>query len=156
MSDPRKAVAAAGCVVLIDQVSKSLAEVPAVSEAVPFVYPITNPGLTLGVVDVARWTEVVLMTVVILGGAFVMARMHRRGYRHEALNGLVIGGAVGNLLDRALLGSVRDFLSFGSVVVNVADLAVVFGVGALCLHAVTGAVRNRQSSTCSHPAESSA
>jgi len=46
---------------------------------------------------------------------------------------LILGGGIGNLIDRMLYGSVTDFLwlSFGSLktgIFNVADLAIVAGV----------------------------
>jgi len=42
--------------------------------------------------------------------------------------GVILGGAVGNLIDRLRLGYVTDFLDFGPwPVFNVADMAVVFG-----------------------------
>ena len=42
--------------------------------------------------------------------------------------GLVIGGMVGNILDRIVLGSVRDFLVTPWVICNVADLAIAGGL----------------------------
>jgi signal peptidase II len=46
--------------------------------------------------------------------------------------GVILGGALGNLLDRLRLGYVTDFLDFGPwPVFNVADMAVVFGSIAL-------------------------
>jgi signal peptidase II len=43
--------------------------------------------------------------------------------------GLILGGAVGNTIDRAVSGAVHDFLAIGQVVViNVADVAVVAGL----------------------------
>jgi signal peptidase II len=55
--------------------------------------------------------------------------------------GLVLGGAFGNFLDRALYGEVTDFLqfTFGSYVFpifNVADTGIVCGVGLILLDAV--------------------
>jgi lipoprotein signal peptidase len=42
--------------------------------------------------------------------------------------GLLIGGALGNLIDRVRLGHVTDFLDFGPwPIFNVADTAVVVG-----------------------------
>lgn len=47
---------------------------------------------------------------------------------------LVLGGALGNLYDRLLLGYVVDFLEFPYFpVFNLADSAIVLGVGLLCL-----------------------
>lgn len=55
--------------------------------------------------------------------------------------GLVIGGAIGNLIDRFLYGAVVDFFhlhAFGYswYVFNVADAAIVAGVGAILIDAV--------------------
>lgn len=44
--------------------------------------------------------------------------------------GLIVGGALGNLIDRLLAGSVMDFLSFDFLsfpIFNVADIAITFG-----------------------------
>jgi signal peptidase II len=55
--------------------------------------------------------------------------------------GLVIGGAVGNLIDRLAYGAVADFFHFYAFgydwyVFNVADIAITFGVIALLYDAV--------------------
>jgi signal peptidase II len=55
--------------------------------------------------------------------------------------GLVIGGAVGNLIDRLVYGRVADFFHFyykgyDWYVFNVADCAITFGVGALLYDAL--------------------
>ena len=52
---------------------------------------------------------------------------------------LVIGGAVGNLIDRIRLGYVIDFFDFRLIdfpVFNVADIAVCIGVGMLMIHLI--------------------
>ncbi len=60
---------------------------------------------------------------------------------HVAL-GLVCGGALGNLVDRALFGAVRDFVDlhfkeiFHWPTFNLADTAICVGVGMLLLDAV--------------------
>ena len=48
--------------------------------------------------------------------------------------GVILGGAIGNLIDRLRQGYVTDFLDFGPwPVFNVADMAVVFGAIALVI-----------------------
>jgi len=43
--------------------------------------------------------------------------------------GLIIGGALGNIIDRIALGAVVDFIDFGFwPVFNLADMAIVVGV----------------------------
>lgn len=55
--------------------------------------------------------------------------------------GMVVGGALGNVLDRILYGAVADFFHFHAFgyswyVFNVADAAIVLGVGAILIDAV--------------------
>ncbi len=42
--------------------------------------------------------------------------------------GLVLGGALSNMIDRVRFGAVRDFISTRWAIINVADLCVVAGV----------------------------
>lgn len=55
--------------------------------------------------------------------------------------GLVIGGALGNVLDRFVYGAVADFFSFHALgfywyIFNVADIWIVMGVGLILLESV--------------------
>ncbi|MNE88774.1 Lipoprotein signal peptidase [compost metagenome] len=64
---------------------------------------------------------------------------------------LVLGGAVGNFLDRAVSGEVVDFLqfNFGSYtfpIFNVADSCIVVGVSLIVLDSLLEIRREKQSS----------
>jgi signal peptidase II len=51
----------------------------------------------------------------------------------------ILGGALGNLIDRARLGYVLDFFALGNFpVFNVADAALVLGLGILALGILRG------------------
>jgi signal peptidase II len=57
--------------------------------------------------------------------------------------GLLLGGAIGNLIDRAVEGSVTDFVKFPHFpAFNVADMAITFGVVAL-IYVLEGPPRRR-------------
>ncbi len=102
-----------------------------------------NYGISLGLFradsDAARW----LLVLVTAGIAIAMLVWILREPRHgdRLALGLVLGGAIGNILDRARLGYVLDFadLHFGAfrpfLVFNVADAAISIGVVILLLRA---------------------
>ena len=94
-----------------------------------------NPGVSYGLfaqdTEAGRWMLVIFNVVASLGLVLWLARQHK-GWDAFAI-GLVIGGALGNALDRALYGAVADFFSlhaFGYYwyVFNIADVAIVLGV----------------------------
>ena len=102
-----------------------------------------NQGISLGLLnattEVGRWMLVGLTTAIAVGVAFWMSREENR--TDEIALGMVLGGALGNILDRALHGYVVDFLDlhFGEwrpfLIFNVGDAAISIAVVILLLHA---------------------
>jgi signal peptidase II len=96
-----------------------------------------NRGVSFGLLraseDLARW-GLVALSFVISGVFFWWLRTAERRLTAAAL-GLVIGGALGNVVDRIRFGAVCDFLDFNGLwfpwVFNVADAAI--SVGAVLL-----------------------
>ena len=131
MHVPRSTIGVGALVVIIDQVTKSLAALPWVRDEVPLVEPVANHALTLQIANAGRWTEVLLMAVVFVGAAALVTRLCRRGAVGAVEVGLILGGALGNIIDRTVVGFVRDFLAVGPVVVNLADIAVLLGLVSL-------------------------
>lgn len=89
-----------------------------------------------------RWFFALMASVVTIVLVVWLSRL--RGEKVLALSlSLVIGGAVGNLLDRLLFGHVIDFLDFfyGQYhwpAFNVADIAISIGVALLFIDALLG------------------
>ena len=98
-----------------------------------------NEGVSFGLLraeqDLTRWALVVFSLAV---AAFlaVWARKIEKPLLAIAV-GLVMGGAVGNAIDRARFGAVADFLDFKALyfpwVFNIADSAITVGVVLLLL-----------------------
>lgn len=97
-----------------------------------------NPGVAFGLfADLPARTRAILLgisTLFALGlvGYFLRAYYRESGLARTAL-GLILGGAIGNLIDRVQFGRVVDFLDFyyGSwhwPTFNVADSAICVGV----------------------------
>jgi signal peptidase II len=116
---------ATAAVVGVDQATKALA--PLMHSGA--VLPLRNRELLLGIVGGNRVALALLMVAVLVGfGRHLMGRVSS-GALPPVAAGLLVGGALANLVDRAVVGSVRDFIVIGHVmVVNVADLAVAIGL----------------------------
>ncbi|MES2002002.1 MAG: signal peptidase II [Pseudomonadota bacterium] len=102
-----------------------------------------NQGISLGLLtastDGARWLLVAMTGAIAVGVAFWIGRERNR--IDQAALGMVLGGALGNIADRARLGYVVDFadLHFGTfrpfLVFNVGDAAISIAVVILLLRA---------------------
>ncbi|OYW21394.1 MULTISPECIES: signal peptidase II [unclassified Sphingomonas] len=110
---------------------------------------VANEGVSLGLLtagsDGARWALVALTSAIAAG---VLVWMFRERNRQDQFAlGLVLGGALGNIIDRARLGYVVDFadLHIGEwspfLVFNLADAAITIGVLVLLVRAIL--VRDR-------------
>lgn len=105
---------------------------------------VANIGVSLGLLnassDAGRW-GLVALTGVIATGVLVWMWRERNRQDQFAL-GLVLGGALGNILDRIRLGYVVDYadLHFGEwspfLVFNLADSAITIGVLVLLVRAI--------------------
>jgi len=142
----------AGLTFLVDQLSKWAVTGPlglTVEGDQRYVLPIFNftrthnLGISLGLFradsEAARWVLVVITAAIALSMLFWILREPRHGDRLAL--GLVLGGAIGNILDRIRLGYVVDFadIHFGAfrpfLVFNIADAAISIGVVILLVRA---------------------
>ena len=140
-------------IALLDQISKwwILAEVmspPGIITVTPNLNLVLvwNRGVSFGILNQGwAWVPWLLsaLTVAICFGLFIWLRRAQSRWLGVAL-GLIIGGALGNLVDRLRFGAVVDFLDFHVGVYhwpafNVADSAITVGVGMLLIDAlITG------------------
>lgn len=109
-----------------------------------------NYGISLGLfnaqTDFGRWVLVAITSAIAIGVAFWIGRERARW--DKAALGLILGGALGNILDRIRHGYVVDFadLHVGEfrpfLIFNVGDAAISIGVAILLLRAFL--VRNEQ------------
>ena len=140
----------AGAVVVLDQVTKVIA-LEHLAPGLPVVVLddwlsltlVMNPGLAFGLLGTVpaawRWVVAALSVVALL----VLARVALRvlptgGWPGRLAIGLIFGGAVGNLIDRARFGAVVDFVdvhwrAWHWPAFNVADSAISVGVMLLAL-----------------------
>jgi signal peptidase II len=91
-----------------------------------------NRGAAFGILQGKSWLFSVIAAVVIIAMILYNLKYSPQAWLQYA-TGLIVGGSVGNVIDRWFYGSVRDFVSIGWwPVFNVADMAIVSG-GALLM-----------------------
>jgi len=134
-------------IVTADQVSKYLVRghfaYGAAHPVIPGFFDLTyvrNTGAAWGMLGgqnaVLTLLSVILLVIMI---AFRRSYLSRR-WEHRVALGLLVGGVVGNLLDRIRLGWVTDFLDFHAAghhwpAFNIADAAICVGAGLYILSA---------------------
>lgn len=125
--------------IAIDQITKYLAytllmpigQVHIIEGLFSLTY-VENRGAAFGILQGARWFFIV-STMTILIGIFLYCRNLPKGkpFNYIRISMLFItAGAIGNLIDRVLLGYVIDFLHITFInfpVFNIADIYVVMG-----------------------------
>ena len=140
----------AGTIVVLDQITKQIALQMLVPGAPVRVVDdlanltlVMNPGLAFGMLGgmptAWRWVVALLSVIALV----VLARLAVRvvplgGVIGRTSLGLIFGGAVGNLIDRAVWGAVVDFVDlhwkgYHWPAFNVADSSICIGVGLLLL-----------------------
>lgn len=108
---------------------------------------VRNTGVSFGLFAGGMTSRIVLSIVALAVAGFVIhwaARLDRKVAAVAA--GLIVGGALGNTIDRVAYGHVVDFLDFSGLgfpwVFNVADAAINVGVALLAYDAFFGAPKS--------------
>lgn len=95
---------------------------------------VRNTGAAFGLLPGYRPIFIATSVIVLVVVAAYWRRARPANWLVVIPLGLIAGGAVGNLIDRAVVGRVTDFLHFAVIdfpVFNVADSAIFIGVGIL-------------------------
>jgi signal peptidase II len=149
-------------VMVLDQITKlvmlSTFAPGEVLEVIPGLFNLTlhfNPGVAFGLFaglepGIRAAVLIATTSVAISFVLFFMWTEYRDSFMGLVSLALVLGGALGNVIDRLRLGQVVDFFDFyiGTAhwpTFNVADSAICVGVGGLLLHGALEYRREKQS-----------
>jgi signal peptidase II len=139
----------AAAVVGLDQLTKNTVAAGIAPDQQQKVIPgihlvhVHNTGVAFGFLS-GGGTIVLVCTLLALAAliAYFVLRPGRRGL--WVPTGLLLGGAIGNLIDRLMHGSVTDFIKLPHwPAFNIADVAITLGVIALLFVLERGAARSR-------------
>jgi signal peptidase II len=134
-----------GATIVLDQLTKYLA-LEGISAAEPInIFPFLdlkltwNQGVSFGIFGGGSVPPFVLILIAILISMFLIWQLWNSKKLILGMGfGLIIGGALGNVIDRAIYGAVIDFVllswkSWSWPVFNVADMAISCGVGLIII-----------------------
>lgn len=142
-------------IVASDQLTKWLAVIylknaePA--EVIPGILRFTyleNDGAAFGMLDDHRWVFMVLSSVAIVALLIFLWRFPPKSLLCRISIAFLIGGGIGNMIDRCLLGYVIDFIDFCAFpeiwkyIFNVADAFVTVGTGMLMFYLIREMIRD--------------
>jgi len=135
----RKILLVAGITLFIDQVSKVLIEMLfhlneewIIIKNFFSLHYINNYGAAWNILN-NQTSVIIIISLLALVIIYRFMYLFQENKRNNLAFGLVVGGMVGNLMDRWLFGYVRDFLDFKIFtydypIFNCADIAIVIGM----------------------------
>ena len=108
---------------------------------------VENDGAAFGMLDDHRWVFLVLSTVMIAALIYYICKYKPKSKWVMTSLILIVGGGIGNMIDRVLLGYVIDFIDFCAFpnlwkwVFNIADSCVCVGTFMLSVWLIIDTVK---------------
>ena len=122
-------------VVVVDRISKIYVEsnffegqsIALIKDYLNLTY-IHNPGAAFGILANETWLFIAVAALIVFLIAFFYESIKREGAVFRYGIAALVGGAIGNLIDRIISGAVTDFIQFPIwPIFNVADIAICVG-----------------------------
>ncbi len=124
----------AAVVVVLDQISKYFLYGKSLSLIGDFLWleSTFNKGASFGIMQNATIFFIILsLPAIAIMVYLIITKKYINSKLFKISIALLLGGTIGNFIDRVFLGGVRDFIYFKSIdfaIFNVADMAITFGV----------------------------
>ena len=134
--------------VFLDQITKYLTilylkpidTLPLITDVIHLTY-LENKGAAFGMMKDARWLFMLISTVAIVGILVYMLWKRPTSKLLCTSLSLIVGGGIGNMIDRIRIGYVIDFIDFYPIpiwkyIFNVADSFICIGAGLLIVYLI--------------------
>ncbi len=137
------------CVVLIDQLSKFVIEKAIINETSSGFITISkaiNDGLAIGFNEGNKKNIILMMFVLFIVIKFIVSQREQIDIKTSVALGMVLGGGIGNFIDRLFRGGVFDFIKVGKFFTgNVADIFVIIGWIMIIIFVITrDSIKNKK------------
>ncbi|MBQ7798823.1 MAG: signal peptidase II [Clostridia bacterium] len=126
----------------IDLISKQVFSNISYTRIIPYIIAFQtnggNTGAAFGIFSKSTTFLIVISIVIVLCLIFVDLMLKINTKTYSVGFGLIMAGAIGNFVDRIMLGYVRDFIMFdfwhSFPIFNFADCCIVIGAILVCVH----------------------
>ena len=129
-------------IIAVDQLTKLLVRsnlalgesIPVLGDFMRFLY-VRNTGTAFSMFENNKLITLGLTTILVVVCLLFLVYEYKKGHiRSACCAALIVGGGIGNLIDRVVLGYVTDMISVGNFAIfNVADMGVTCGCVLLLL-----------------------
>lgn len=112
---------------------------------------VENRGAAFGMLASHRWVFIVLSVIMIAAIVWYTCKFPSKNFFLRTGLALVLGGGVGNMIDRIFRGYVVDLIDFCAFpnlwkwVFNLADAAICIGVALIAVYEITDLIRTQKS-----------
>lgn len=131
-----------GLILILDQITKILVRtfmvegqsIPIIGEFLALRY-INNEGVAFSFLSGQRMVVTIIQAIAIIIVAILLIKTGGKRKLYDISLAMILGGGIGNIIDRVLFGKVTDMISFSIFppIFNVADIGVTLGCGLLLL-----------------------
>lgn len=123
------------CRILAVEYLKPVGTIPIIKGLLDFRY-IENTGAAFSILQDQRWFFVTVTAVICVLVVFALFRYHRHEFFSYGASILILGGGIGNLIDRVFYGYVVDYIriSFFPAIFNFSDCCITVGALFLIVH----------------------
>ena len=104
-----------------------------------------NEGAAFSMLSDQRWVFMTFSTVAIIGLLIYLIFFRPKSKYVQITLAMIVGGGIGNMIDRVVLGYVIDFIDFTLIdfaVFNVADSFVCVGAGMMIVYLIADIVKD--------------
>lgn len=108
---------------------------------------IENKGAAFGILSEHRWIFMVLSAIAIAAILFFLWKEKPKSLLVQLSLGMILGGGIGNMIDRVFRGAVVDFIDLEFMrfyVFNVADSFVCVGCALLILYLILSEIQEKK------------
>ncbi|MFH1210818.1 MAG: signal peptidase II [archaeon] len=139
----KRLITSAIIVIIIDQLTKILLTKKQYNIfGINLINYTENTGAAFSILEGYRWLFITVSSIAIIILLYYATTLGQEEKKLEIPLGILIGGMAGNLIDRILLGYVRDFIDLQIwAIFNLADTAVFMAIIILCVYLIRKSFR---------------